>query len=200
MKDGWIKSGLKRLRVEKPELMMQVGDAHGYFLAASTGVDNCLLKVYVQKSLLRNVHKRNVYTRPHWRTSATKFNATLLLTAKKWETSQLPITSRVDNDSFERKWENDLQLYAVLWILLVMLSKKKPGAKHYRLVIPFMRSSKKAKLREVRVSATTGREIRGTSEMLTICWLPGCVSLWKVHTIYLQYVPFNVYHRTLIKV
>ena len=100
----------------------------------------------------------------------------------------------------QRKWENDLQLYAVLWILLVMLSKKKPGAKHYRLVIPFMRSSKKAKLREVRVSATTGREIRGTSEMLTICWLPGCVSLWKVHTIYLQYVPFNVYHHTLIKV
>lgn len=83
--------------------MMQVGDAHGYFLAASTGVDNCLLKVYVQKSLLRNVHKRNVYTRPHWRTSATKFNATLLLTAKKWETSQLPITGRVDNDSFAEK-------------------------------------------------------------------------------------------------
>lgn len=50
------------VRVEKPELMMQVSDAHGYFLAASTGVDNCLLKVYVQKSLLRNVQKKCVHT------------------------------------------------------------------------------------------------------------------------------------------
>lgn len=37
----------------------------GNFSAASTGVDNCLLKVCVQKFLLKNVHKRNVDTQPH---------------------------------------------------------------------------------------------------------------------------------------
>lgn len=149
--------------------MMRVGDAHGYFLAASTGVDNYLLKVCVQKSLLRNVHKRNVCTRPHWGTSATEFNATLLLTAEKRATSQLPIAGRVDNDSVAEKvrgWPT-----TSLRAMNASRNVEQKAARHRTVQTVWSHLCEvqnRLKLREVRVPVTTGGGIRGTSEMLNL--------------------------------